>query len=175
MNTQDQSLFKELLLTISEVYNHVFTEAQTKIWWNIFKPYSLEEFNKGVYAYLSCPSQGMFNPKPASIIKMIIGSEKACDDDIYLDGVFAWDEVFHQTQPKGLHQDHCVVLSSVRSVLDEYRRQLAKFCRLDLEILFNSYYGTLQTLRLRLHVWRHRLPGPPNAHYNCAHRCHSVV
>lgn len=93
MNTQDQSQFKELLLTISEVYNHVFTEAQTKIWWNIFKPYSLEEFNKGVYAYLSCPNQGMFNPKPASIIKMIIGSEKACDDEIYLDGVFAWDEV----------------------------------------------------------------------------------
>lgn len=112
MNTQDQSQFKELLLTISEVYNHVFTEAQTKIWWNIFKPYSLEEFKKGVYAYLSCPNQGMFNPKPASIIKMIVGTEKACDDEIHIDGVYAWYHLIDHVK------DRCSKPEYIENIID---------------------------------------------------------
>ena len=37
--------------------------------------------------------------------------------------------------------DHCVVLSSVRSLLDQHRRQLAHNCDIDLERIFLPHYG----------------------------------
>jgi len=84
MNSNDQNKFKEITLMITETYGDQFTGTKLKLWWNMFKPYSMEDFESAVYKHLTCPDAGMFSPKPANIMKFIVGNsnknEQAVDD-----------------------------------------------------------------------------------------------
>lgn len=76
MISQDQNKFKELITVMSETYGEEFTPAKLKLWWNLFKPYQIETFEKALYAHIACPDAGMFSPKPANLMKFINGTSK---------------------------------------------------------------------------------------------------
>ena len=74
MDRDDQNKFKETLLGITITYDKDFSETQVKIWWSLFKSYSIEDFKSAVRKHLLNPVDGMFMPKPAHIIKHIEAS-----------------------------------------------------------------------------------------------------
>jgi len=76
MTSQDQNKFKELITVMSETFGEEFTPAKLKLWWNLFKPYSIETFERALYAHIACPDAGMFSPKPANLMKFINGTSK---------------------------------------------------------------------------------------------------
>uniref|UniRef100_UPI0035C756C8 hypothetical protein n=1 Tax=Marinobacter sp. TaxID=50741 RepID=UPI0035C756C8 len=76
MISQDQNKFKELITVMSETYGEEFTPAKLKLWWNLFKPHSIETFEQALYAHIACPDAGMFSPKPANLMKFINGTSK---------------------------------------------------------------------------------------------------
>jgi len=84
MNQNDGNKFRELITAINVTYGEDFTEPQVLLWWNLFKPHSIEVFEKAVYQHMACPDAGMFSPKPANLMKFITGTskqnEQALDD-----------------------------------------------------------------------------------------------
>ena len=60
--------------------------------------------------------------------------------------------------PIGLHQDHRVLLPSVQFLFEQCRRQVAGIGDVGVEALCLLNDGDIQAVRLRLHVWRDRLP-----------------
>lgn len=76
MISQDQNKFKELITVMSETYGEEFTPAKLKLWWNLFKPHSIETFEQALFAHIACPDAGMFSPKPANLMKFINGTSK---------------------------------------------------------------------------------------------------
>ena len=93
MNSQDQDKFKSLITVISETYNDTFTASKTKLWWNIFKPYSVNDFEKALYSHISCTDNGFYSPKPAHIIRQIEGGQKENSDVLLLQGSSAWAHI----------------------------------------------------------------------------------
>lgn len=96
MNSNDQNKFKEIITAISETYAKEFTSSELKIWWNVFKPHSIEDFEAGVYQHMANPEDGMFAPKPAHIIKHIKGATKQKEQGLRDQAEVAWSDVYHQ-------------------------------------------------------------------------------
>ena len=90
MDTNDQARFKELITSISDTYNKEFTPTELKLWWNMFKPHSIEAFEQSVYQHIACPESGMFPPKPANIMKFITGTTKQNEQAIEDKAELAW-------------------------------------------------------------------------------------
>lgn len=90
MNSQDQNKFKELITVMSETYGEEFTPAKVKLWWNLFKPHSIEVFEQALYTHIACPDAGMFSPKPANLMKFINGTTKENEQLVEDRAEMAW-------------------------------------------------------------------------------------
>lgn len=90
MNSQDQNKFKELITVMSETYGEEFTPAKVKLWWNLFKPHSIEVFEQALYAHIACTDAGMFSPKPANLMKFINGTTKENEQLVEDRAEMAW-------------------------------------------------------------------------------------
>ena len=91
MNNQDQeNKFKELITVMSETYGEEFTPAKVKLWWNLFKPHSIEVFEQALYAHIACQDAGMFPPKPANFNKFINGTTKENEQLVQDRAEMAW-------------------------------------------------------------------------------------
>ena len=75
MDSNDSNKFKEIITLISETYSEQFSQTKLKLWWDIFKPYQIQDFEKAVYDHISSPDCGMFSPKPANITKYLTVSK----------------------------------------------------------------------------------------------------
>jgi hypothetical protein len=93
--------FKEIMTMIVSNYDFELTAAALKIWWAVFKDYDEAIFERAVLAHIACPDAGMFAPKPANIMKHIIGNTKenaqALDDRASL----AWSCVEGKIRSEG--------------------------------------------------------------------------
>lgn len=101
MNSQDQNKFKELITVISETYGEEFNPSKVKLWWNLFKPYSIEVFEKALYAHIACPDAGMFSPKPANLMKIINGTTKEHEQAIKDKSTLAWAAIMRDISRVG--------------------------------------------------------------------------
>lgn len=90
MNSNDQTRFKELVTSIADTYSKEFTPTELKLWWNMFKPHSIEAFEQAVYQHIACPDSGMFAPKPANIMKFITGTTKQNEQALEDKAELAW-------------------------------------------------------------------------------------
>ena len=90
MTENDGNKFKELITAINVTYGEEFTQPQTLLWWNMFKPYPIEAFEQAVYQHMADPDQGMFSPKPANIMKFITGTTKQNEQAIEDKAELAW-------------------------------------------------------------------------------------
>lgn len=81
MDSNDSNKFKEIITLISETYSEQFSQTKLKLWWDIFKPYQIQDFEKAVYNHIASPDCGMFSPKPANITKhLTVSKDKAIKD-----------------------------------------------------------------------------------------------
>ncbi|ABV74322.1 hypothetical protein BA3_0037 [Thalassomonas phage BA3] len=90
MTENDGNKFKELITAINVTYGEEFTQPQTLLWWNMFKPYPIEAFEQAVYQHMADPDQGMFSPKPANIMKFITGTTKQNEQALEDKAELAW-------------------------------------------------------------------------------------
>lgn len=120
MNSNDEIKFKELLTVIPETYGEVFTQAKTLLWWKIFKPYSIEQFENALYLHISCTESGMFSPKPANLMKFINGTEKNNQQLIEDRAEIAWSCVVGEISRIGsygtLNIDDKQAIAAVKSI-----------------------------------------------------------
>lgn len=101
MDKNDGNKFKELITAINVTYGEDFTPPQTLLWWNMFKPYPVEVFEKAVYQHMADTEQGMFSPKPANIMKFITGTAKQGARDVENRAELSWHQVMDKIQRIG--------------------------------------------------------------------------
>lgn len=97
MNKLDQNRFKKILLAVGATYDKKLDEDLVRIWWNLFKPYSIDVFDKAISKHFLDPGQGMFMPKPANIIKQINSSELSVETKADM----AWSEILEKISSIG--------------------------------------------------------------------------
>jgi len=90
MNKQDELKFKELIAMITATYEREFNPAKIKLWWNLFKPHSLQAFEQAIYQHIACPDAGMFEPRPANLTKFIYGTSKQNEQALDDKAEIAW-------------------------------------------------------------------------------------
>ena len=104
METNEQDKFKELIALMAENYNEEFTASKVKLWWGMFKPFSINVFESALYAHIGCPDAGMFSPKPANIMKFIKGTTKQAEQDTGNKAEIAWSSIEGQVYSIGSYQ-----------------------------------------------------------------------
>lgn len=93
MDKSNEGKFKEVITTIADNYSKTFTESEIKLWWTIFKPYLVEQFEQAVFQHIADPDSGMFAPKPANIIRFLKPTEKQLERLSNDRAEIAWIEV----------------------------------------------------------------------------------
>ncbi|MCP4599209.1 MAG: hypothetical protein GY847_01505 [Proteobacteria bacterium] len=83
MSQESDPKFVDLLVLMSETYDHEISGTMMKFWWRLFEKYGGDEIEK---AFLLHIESSRFFPKPADIIELIQGNT---DDRAAL----AWDEL----------------------------------------------------------------------------------
>lgn len=103
MIENDGNKFRELITAINVTYGEDFTEPQILLWWNLFKPHSIETFEQAVYQHMACPDAGMFAPKPANLMKFINGTSKQNEQAIDDKAEIAWHVIEGEIRRIGSH------------------------------------------------------------------------
>lgn len=120
MNDGDQDKFKSIMASIAGIYNCEFAIDQIKLWWNVFKNISIDNFEAAVYAHIADPDQGMFIPKPANIMRHINGTEKensqALDDKAILAWAFVLKEISRLGSYRTFKSDDPAIISAIRDL-----------------------------------------------------------
>lgn len=120
MDRSDSNKFKEVITAINITYGEEFTQAKTILWWNIFKQYSIGEFETSVYKHMSDPDHGMYSPKPANIIKFITGTAKQSEQALTSAAELAWESVEGEIRAVGSYGspriDDGLALAAIKSL-----------------------------------------------------------
>ena len=91
MNKNDQQRFRELLFIIASEYETAkFSDQKIKLWWDIFKVYTIEQFENAVYRHMRCPDAGMYFPKSANLTRFIEGTSKQCEQAVRDKAELTW-------------------------------------------------------------------------------------
>lgn len=85
--------FKNLLITISEVYSEPFSQTKAKAWWSVLKEYPVSAMEEALKSHMTCPDQGMFTPKPAHIIQHMTGNTKHNKKIARFNCQIAWGDI----------------------------------------------------------------------------------
>lgn len=76
MNNQDLNRFKSIVAALGDYYDKSINSTLVGMYWQDFKEYSIEQFEKAVSDHRKDPDQGMFFPKTAHLIRQIEGTSK---------------------------------------------------------------------------------------------------
>jgi len=85
----DENKFKELVTLIAENDGQEFSETKIRMWWKVFKDYSVTDIEKAVFAHISDPVSGKYTAKPAHIIDKLPRPNVDCEDR----AILAWMEI----------------------------------------------------------------------------------
>ena len=96
MNDQDKSRFKTALTMIANTYDVEFRNDKIVMWWKLFNRHDIDQFEAAVLAHITDPDEGMFNPKPAHIIKRMNGSSKQNKESTEERAEIAWADIYGQ-------------------------------------------------------------------------------
>lgn len=120
MNSEDTQKFKELISLISETYKEEFSANTIKMWWSLFKPRTIEQFENAVYSHIGCPDTGMFTPKPANIMKFINGTTKQNEQKLEDKADISWMVILGEVKRVGswcsLKMEDKQALAAVKSL-----------------------------------------------------------
>lgn len=93
MESHDQQKFKELITLIADTYGKEFSRSKLEGWWRMLKPLSIEQFESAVYSHMTCPDQGMYPPKPASLTRFVSGTTKQNEQEVEDKAELAWQVI----------------------------------------------------------------------------------
>lgn len=93
MNTNDKAKFRELMVIAAEATNYQLTDSTLKTYWALLSELSIEQFEMAIHKHLLDPEQGMFFPKPANIMKQVIGTNKQQEQAVKDTAEQAWHAI----------------------------------------------------------------------------------
>lgn len=82
MNSQDGVKFNHLLAMIGEVHDMQFTKLKINAWWCCLQKFTISQVENAVMLHLQDADEGQYKPKPAMIIKHIVGTRKSNAEDL---------------------------------------------------------------------------------------------
>lgn len=74
MGPTDRKRFATCLLAASEIYGKAISEAVTGVWWNALKSWDMDAIEQAFARHMQSPDVGQYMPKPADIIRMLVGT-----------------------------------------------------------------------------------------------------
>jgi len=94
----DFDRFTTVMVTASEVYSRVVSEAMAAIYWQTLSPYSIEMVETAFQRHVADPEAGQFFPKPADFIRQMSGTRT---DQAQI----AWGKVMQAVRIVGAYRD----------------------------------------------------------------------
>lgn len=90
MKNEDKRAFFDLMMAAGEVYGREVTKPMAAIYFSALANASIEQVQGAMMAHMQNPDSGQFFPKPADIIKQMIGTTKQQDAAIEDKAAIAW-------------------------------------------------------------------------------------
>lgn len=97
MRTEDFDRFSVALSACSELYGRTISEGAMSLWWAALERFDIEQVERAFRAVVEDPDGGQFMPKPADLIKRIVGTQ--ADRSLV-----AWGKVLDAMQRVGAYQ-----------------------------------------------------------------------
>lgn len=86
--------FKEIIATLGEQYGKTVTPLVARVYWQALKPYSDEEVEQALVAYISDPDVCQYWPQPGALIAKITGTSKQLQLSVESKAIEVWDLVY---------------------------------------------------------------------------------
>ena len=93
----DLLAFTAILVGIGVVYDKEIAEQLIDIYWQALKRFDLHEVKQAVEKHINDPDSGQYFPKPAALIKLIVGSSQQ-------QALQAWSKVYKAILAIGAYQ-----------------------------------------------------------------------
>ena len=90
MKNEDKRAFFDLMMAAGEVYGREVTQPMAAIYFSALANASIEQVQEAMMAHMQNPDSGQFFPKPADLIKQMIGTTKQQDAAIEDKAAIAW-------------------------------------------------------------------------------------
>lgn len=98
MNKSDSVAFQEMLAFVSAIYSRELSAGVIAIYWSALSSYDLAAVRQAFDRHVKNPDTGQFMPKPADLIRMMVGSTQ--------DGaMIAWTKVDKAVRSVGTYED----------------------------------------------------------------------
>ncbi len=101
MKPEDKNRFKELLVSLGELYDKSISANLATLYWHDFSEYPINVFEKAVSDHRKDPDQGMFFPKPAHLMRQIEGTTKNKQNALEAKALSAWNEFVKHLRLRG--------------------------------------------------------------------------
>lgn len=75
MRTEDFDRFSVALSACSELYGRTISEGAMSLWWSALERFDIEQVERAFRATVEDPDGGQFMPKPADLIRCIVGTQ----------------------------------------------------------------------------------------------------
>lgn len=75
MRTEDFDRFSLALSACSELYGRTISEGAMSLWWAALERFDIEQVERAFRATVEDPDGGQFMPKPADLIRRIVGTQ----------------------------------------------------------------------------------------------------
>lgn len=76
MHPHDKKRFAEILFSTMEIYDKQPSKRSVGMYWNILSGFPIEQVEAAFTAHLTDPKDGKFQPKPADIVRHIVGTKE---------------------------------------------------------------------------------------------------
>jgi hypothetical protein len=76
MQPKDRKRFGLCLMAAAEMYGKPPSEAASSMWWNALSAYEIDGVERAFQAHIGDPDRGQFMPRPADIVRLIVGTSK---------------------------------------------------------------------------------------------------
>jgi Domain of unknown function (DUF6475) len=74
MYPADKKRFAACLLGMSEIYNREISQSVVSMWWEALKSWDVQAVEAAFAKHIKSPDIGQFMPKPADIVRMLVGT-----------------------------------------------------------------------------------------------------
>ncbi len=100
MTEKDKEKFVKILIAVAEIYRIKLSKPMIELYFTTLKEYPIEKIQQAFEFHIKNTENGEFFPKPADIIKQIIGDEKER-------GLVAWEKLMRAIRKYGYY--HSVI------------------------------------------------------------------
>lgn len=101
MDNQDINRFKSIIAALGDYYEKTISPNVTALYWQDFKGYSIEVFEKAVSDHRKDPDQGMFFPKAAHLMRQIEGTSKDKQNQQEAKAQRIWSDLVNHLRLRG--------------------------------------------------------------------------